>query len=776
LTERIILRRAASFSAFVLGFSAMSAQIIFMREFLIAFCGNEIAIGLILMNWLVAGGIGSLFLGSLSDKIRERGSLLALCQIILSAALVIGLTFIRQARIILHLTPGALVPISQMAAASFLILAPACIILGFIFSLTSRIYAQENESVSAGVGKVYFFEALGSSLGGLLVSLFFIRYLDSFQITGIIVLLNILAAFFIALVYAKSEQRLFILAFSGSVFFCVISMYSAGGWDYLNRQSLKKQWQGYNLIDSRNSIYGNVAVVKREGQVSFFDNGLRLHSVPDTQPAEEAAHFPLLEHPAPQDILLIGGGTGGLIKEILKEPLRRVDYVELDPLIIEMAKKYLAYRDYLPLRDPRVLIHSGDGRLFVRSKSAKYDCVIIHIGSPSSAQLNRYYTVEFFREIKAILKDGGIVSFAIGSSENYMNRQLRDFLRCLYVSLKSVFSDVLVIPGDTAYFIACNKKGVLTYDYKILAQRVRQRGMELKYVREYYLSSRLSPQRIAYMENALKAGSIKINYDFFPSAYFYNIIFWASYFRDSYFARTFEFFNNANSRKAVFPIFSIFFLTGLTCLFLRRNRQRLMLAAVATSGFSQIAFQVIILFSFQAIYGYLFYKLGIILASFMLGLAAGAYAFIKIIPENKKNMRQLIWIETAISLYALSLPLIFFWLAGAGINYAFGLGANAIFPLLSAIAGFTGALAFLMANKIYVSGNETAAFGRLSGVSYGIDLLGSSLGAILLSLFLIPIFGIPLTCVLLAFLNFLVLILVSLFEIFNGAQDGNSGD
>ena len=72
------------FAILLSGFTAMASQIVFMRELLIVFYGNELSIGLILGAWLIAGAVGSSILGVFSDKIKNRITLFSLCQVGLS--------------------------------------------------------------------------------------------------------------------------------------------------------------------------------------------------------------------------------------------------------------------------------------------------------------------------------------------------------------------------------------------------------------------------------------------------------------------------------------------------------------------------------------------------------------------------------------------------------------------------------------------------------------------------------------------------------------------
>lgn len=753
------MKKAISISVILVGFTAMASQIVLMREFLIVFYGNETTIGFILASWLIWGAIGSWLLGRIADRIKYRITIFSLCQLSLSILLPLSILAIRSIKLASNVATGEIIAFFPMTLSSLIILAPTCILLGFMFSLGCRLYETESHLAATRIGIVYVLEAIGSMAGGLLSSFILIRLLPSIHIMGMFSLLNILAAIFLQSFSKRKKTRPIFVTVLTVFFIAGISMWLFKGWDNLHRYSLNKQWKGYELLTSRNSIYGNIAVAKRDIQRSFFNNGLHLYTVPDKLTSEEAVHFALLEHPNPKDVLLVGGGVGGLLEEILKHPIRKVDYVELDPLIIKMAKEYLPERDYAFLNDTRVEVKNLDGRYFIKKTDKKYDCVIVHLGDPYTAQLNRYYTVEFFKEVKRILKKGGIISFSVTSSENYISAELEDFLRSVYVSLKEVFIDVKVIPGDTAYFLASTKKAVLTYDYNILMDRARRRKLNIKYVREYYLFSKLSPGRVAYIEDSLKKeNEVKINYDFKPISYYYDIIFWTTYFRGSLFRKILKAATENRIWKIAFGLYSLIFLFGLIMIKNKRLHKRATLIAVMTTGFAEIAFQVVVLLSFQIIYGYVFYKLGLILTSFMIGLTLGGWWIIRIMPRLKKDLTVFIWTQVSICAYPLILPLFFWWLSSSKGEITSWMGANVLFPFLPIIAGFIGGFQFPLANKIYLGKREEIA--RVAGLSYGMDLLGSCLGALLTGAFLIPIIGIPKTCLVVAIMNFMVLILL----------------
>ena len=755
------MKKGILFSIILLGFTAVVAQIVLMREFLVVFYGNEISIGLIFTSWFIGGMLGSWLLGRVTDKIKPKVAVFSLCQLCLSILLPLSILAIRLIKPILNLEPGELISLLPMFLSNFIILAPTCILLGFMFSQSVKIYDVESKIAVSKIGRVYVLEAIGSLVGGLLVSFILIRLLNSFQIMTVLSLLNILGAILLQVLSRERKTKPIFISLFLFLFVSLLFFWGFNGLNNLQQLSLKIQWKGYELLASRNSIYGNITVTKSESQRSFFYDGLHLYTIPDQLAAEETVHFVLLEHPNPEKVLLVGGGMGGLIEEVLKEPVKRVDYVELDPMIIQMARQYLPKKEYDFLKDPRVVIKNIDGRLFIKSTDNIYDCVIVHLGDPYTAQLNRYYTVEFFQEVKKILRDSGILSFALTSSESYMSRELKSFLKSIYASLKKVFFDVKVIPGDTAYFLACDKKGVLTYDYRVLIDRIKERNIDIKYVREYYLFSKLSPEKVSFTENSLRLEKqVKINYDFRPISYYYNMIFWAAHFKDSFFKKILETVSANKIWNTLLALCAFIFLFGAIRIKRYKELARpASIIAVLTLGFTQMSLQVIILLSFQIIYGYVFYKLGLIITCFMAGLALGGLWIIRIMPRLKKELFFFSRTQLVICVYCLLLPIILRWFSNSHNEASSWISANVISSFLPLIAGFIAGAQFPLANKIYLQGKEEE-LGRMAGLTYGMDLLGSCLGALLAAIFFIPILGIAQTCWLIATVNLAVLALL----------------
>jgi len=754
------IRRPFIISIIAIGITSIAAQIVLLRELIIVFYGNEISVGLILAGWLFLGAIGSIFIGRFSDKIANRLLLFCACQLFLSIILPTLVIFIRNIRHFFGFLPGEIIPLGILAVSVPIVLAPLCITLGFLFALSCRIFPTENAALK--IGHVYILEAIGATIGGLLTSLVLIKYFSSLYILLGIAIINLIACIILINIAAPTKTKTSLKVLSYVWLFAIILFIITKGPTYLEEKSLRAEWRPFAITASENSIYGNLVVAKRGSSYSFFTNGLHNFTVPDKLSQEEAVHFPLSQHKDPKKILLIGGGAGGLLWELIRHPVEEIDYVELDPLIIKTARIFLADSKYYALDDPKVNIINEDGRFFIKKASSKYDVIIVYLPDPYTAQLNRFYTKEFFEETRRVMKADAILSFSVTSSENYISVELGNFLGSIYNTLRLAFTNVAYIPGDTAYFMASQKSVPITVDHKKIAKRLAERKIETSFVNKFYLFSKLSKDRVDYMGKVLEANrDIGANFDFKPISYYYDMILWSTYFASP--LRKIPLFLNSRIIWFIFVlIYLCIIIAGWASKKKNKGRLRSVLLAIATTGFSEIVFEIVVILSFQIIYGYLYFKLGLMITSFMIGLFFGSIYITKKLDDIKDPFTTFTKIQASIALYPMILPLILIIVARSRSLHISWLGSNVIFPFLPIIAGFIGGLQFPLGNKIYLSGKS--GVGQIGGLTYGIDLLGACLGAIIVSTFLIPILGIFQTCTAVGLLNLAVFASLHLYK------------
>jgi len=750
------MKKRLFFPILLIGATSIVVQIILLREFLTVFYGNELSIGITLACWLFWVSAGSMITGrivqgAISGEPETLVNYFALTEVTLALSVPLSILCVRAAPSAIGIVPGEIIGVLPMLAVSFVILALPCLLSGMLFVIACVLY-QRGASGSEGIGSVYILEALGSTIGGLAASFFLVRFFAPLRIMFFIGFLNVMTAAYL------QRKRLATAFFMSSFLILFFAMTFSRSTDLLEELSLKMRWPGFELLESGNSIYGNITIVKREELSTVYTNGLYDFTVPDRQTSERQAHLPLLEHPDPKDVLLIGGGSGGILGEVLKHPVKSVEYVELDPLLIRLARKALPATGSLD--DPRVHVTTDmDGRLFVKGTDKTFDVIIISLPEPHTAQINRFYTEEFFREASRVLREDGILSFSMSSNPNYISDEQSQLYGTLKNTLAAVFQDVVITPGETNSFLTSRKKGLLTLDVDLLMERLRQRNIDALYMREYYLYDEFSEERIASFAGRLShSDRAALNRDFHPVAYYYTMVLWSTYFGDG----VKRFFRSLNERSIAIGMLAVCIALLLPLAARRAKREHSLwpvLVCVGTTGFAEIGFQIITLIAFQVIYGYVFYKISVILTAFMIGLIIGGWSITRIIEENGGDYALFVKTQSAIAIYPIILPAIFLLASQSRGGYHRWTGSEVLLTLLPVIPGFIGGFQFPLANKLCLMRGDRS-IGTSAALTYGIDLFGSCIGALSVALFLIPIIGIPKTCFLVAILNAVGLLLL----------------
>src|SRR4030042_5025976 len=397
-------------SLFIMGLSGLTAQIILLRELLISFLGNELTLGVILANWLILVGIGSFFIGKSVEKVDKKLEIFVVFQLTFTIAFPIAIFLCRIFKNILLSTPGEALGFAPIWYSSFIILLPVSLPYGALFTYGCKLYSQYAKDEASSVGKVYLFETIGAVTGGLLLTFLLIQYLNSFDIALIISLANALVAAILICpaLYPNgsgpaprsSNHSFKIVLWILSGLLCFVFAYSLlpQTSSAIHQLSIRSQWKNLNVIHNENSIYGNMTVTKRGEQFTFYNDGIPSITtpVPDIATIEDFVHFPMLFHEKPESVLILSGGAGGMIHEILKYPVKRMDYVEMDPLLLKLVQKFPTPLTQSDLSDKRVRIHYLDGRLFLKRTQDRFDMIFIGLPAPQELQTNRLFSSEFF--------------------------------------------------------------------------------------------------------------------------------------------------------------------------------------------------------------------------------------------------------------------------------------------------------------------------------------------------------------------------------------------
>ena len=686
-------------SAFLLGSTSIIAQVILLREFLSVFSGNELVIGLVLANWMILTGLGA-FLGQYAIKIKKASSAIIrglLCLSALPFLTAFGINFLKN----IVFPIGAMIGVFQIFIASLLLLIPFCLISGFLFTFISISYSEirsQNES-----GPIYGFESVGSTIGGLLSGLLFIFVFSSIESLLVLAIINGLVILFFSL---KQNFRkliwmplLIVVPAFTLLFF------------HPEKKIRSLVYPNQDIVVSKDSPHGNIVITRREKMWSVYNNNVLLFDSEYFMLNEEAVHFAMLQHPHPMNVLLISGGISGQIDELKKYRAASVDYVEDNRWLIGLMKDTLQ-----KMTNENIQIFVTDPLRFIRNSTKKYDVAILNLPGPSTLQTNRFYTLEFFSLLKQKLSPGAVISFGLTAPVNYMNKEAVDLFSTIYVTLKKVFQNVIVIPGEKNYFLASDAQ--LTFN---IALAIQEKGIENRYVNQFYIDDNLLKSRGETILSALNPGS-GINKNMKPVLYRQQLTYWLSYFQTKYWLIAFF--------AAVLAVFVFF-------------RGSTPSKAMVITGFSATGMEILLLFGLQVFFGNIYLLTSFVFTGFMLGLSAGSFSGKSV--QNITENNYLAVTQIVIGAYAALTGVFLFSPEMAertpSIVYSLYLAATVV------IGGLTG-FQFAQASQI-----RNGSYAQISGRTYSYDSFGSALGAFVVAILLVPKIGIIASILVIGFLN-----------------------
>ncbi|MBN2349051.1 MAG: fused MFS/spermidine synthase [Bacteroidales bacterium] len=698
------------FPVFVLGFSAIITQIVILRELISVFNGNELITGIILALWMLLTGFGA-YSGRLSNQINHKTGLVVFLLVLTGILPLINLFLIHYLKNIIFIV-GTSQGLIQIFFSVLVILAPICFISGFFFTLLTGFANQSKKKFS--VAGLYAIESIGSMAGGLLFSLILIRLLSTFQILSVLVLINSIIALLLLFYFnVKNRVTKFILVLAALLVGVLVYFIKP---DHFSRHFL---FPNQELVYFKETPLGNLSITSTADQFNFYENNVLLFTTENTIKNEETVHYVMVQHKCPREILLLSGGIAGTTNEILKYNVNRIDYVELNPWLLQIADEYTEN-----LKNKRIHPIVQDARLFVKLTSNRYDIIIIDLPPPENAQLNRYYTLDFFKELKTCMHTGAIGSLSLPAFNNYQSDESIDEHSIIFKTLNQVFKHVLIVPGEKTYYLFSDAH--LTIN---IPQRIAELGVTNQYVNQYYIDELLLKQKSLEFLNNLKP-DVPINTDFKPVAYFKNVKIWLSQFH--------------SSSLLVLVIFVL-----VTIVFIVISKLNVVNLNMFSAGFTGSAIEVILLLSIQVLYGYIYQMIGFIIALFMVGLAIGAAYGNKLFKNPglmKFRIILLLFISYILILAAL-LPLL------KKINLDV-ISVHIIFSILTLVISILVGIVFYYSSQ-FQNNSPVIAASRV----YSIDLIGAALGALLVSIIFIPIVGIISTILLLGGLNLITLML-----------------
>jgi spermidine synthase len=711
------------------GYLSILGQVVLLRELNVAFYGVELVYLLGLGIWLLGTAAGAVIAPRRSGPSGRR-----VAWLVVAAGLVVpaDVAFIRGSRMLFGGVPGAFLPFSTQLAVMALALVPVAALLGFLFQRAARLHVDGGRTLA----EAYGIESLGGVAGGL-ASTLFLRWGIQNLAQAVVCLLT--ASGMVVLTPVLRRRRAGQIA--GAVAFVSGALLL---WNATPLDRWMTRWNHPQLGDTVDTPYGRSTIEQQAGQVSVFENDALAFETLGTD-AEVFAHLAAIQHPLPRTVLVLGGGLEGLVAELRMHAPQRIDDVELNRVLFERVRPALPARTQESLRAPGVRIVFDDPRRFL-DQPGRYDLILVAMPEPTSGEANRFYTLEFFQRCAGRLSTGGVLAFRLRSAENVWTPLLSARMVSIHRALKAVFADTVVLPGVTNLVLA--SEAPLSRDADLLAARFTARSITARLVSPPFIRYLYTNDRRAEIEAALEQGHSAVNTDGRPICYQFAALLWLSRFfpalaRNDPADLAEAAFWKPLSRDGLLIVLALAALLAVTRPWEAGRRTLL----VGLAGLAGMVLETTLILYYQAKSGVLFQDIGLLLTSFMAGLAAGSFAVDRRASSARPLGRRH---GTAILAVFAAFNLIVLLVVQRGTTA--GLGGTA---LLLAVSGALVAAVFAYASLRGIRDQS-----RVIAPLYAADLVGGSLGAVLGSLLLIPLAGLGASAAWMGVIVALALILI----------------
>lgn len=230
-----------------------------------------------------------------------------------------------------------------------------------------------------------------------------------------------------------------------------------------------------NVLVFENRLFGRVMVLDGIVQLTERDNHI-YH--------EMIAHVPLMAHGQAKRVLIIGGGDGGTLKEVLKHPVEEAVLVEIDGEVIELANRFFPELSGRSFEDRRARIIVGNGLDYVATTDKIFDVIIIDSTDPIGLG-EQLFTASFYARCRTLLQRGGIIALQSGAPF-YQPQQLDGVCARLAPCFNAVRPFLAPVPSYAAGMLALVAAGENHKALRPTMKVLRERHQRLRSDTIYY--------------------------------------------------------------------------------------------------------------------------------------------------------------------------------------------------------------------------------------------------------------------------------------------------
>ncbi len=237
-------------------------------------------------------------------------------------------------------------------------------------------------------------------------------------------------------------------------------------------------------IYSGKSQFQKIEIFKTKefGRILALDGRVQLSTKDEFVYHEMLVHPAMLYHQNPERILIIGGGDGGSLREVVKHKVKEIFLVDIDKKVIEVSRKYLPSVSKGAFKDKRLKIFNEDGFKFVKKYNNFFDVIIVDLTDPKGPSLELWKT-GFYRDVFKALKENGVAAFQTAYLKERFAKRARKKLKKVFPLFKVHRAFVDCFPLDEHTFSFGSKK--IDFD-KVTLKEINKKFKKLNLKTKYY--------------------------------------------------------------------------------------------------------------------------------------------------------------------------------------------------------------------------------------------------------------------------------------------------
>lgn len=300
-------------------------------------------------------------------------------------------------------------------AASFRIILYALVVItgvlvGLEIPLLMRILKDKVE-FSALVSRVFTFDYIGALLASLIFPLLLVPHLGLIRTSLFFGILNISVGWYLIHVFSKEIKGAGLLKFTA----VLLLLAELGGFVFADTIMNYSETATYedNIVYAVSSPYQRIVLTRNKRELRLFLNGnLQFSSADEYRYHEALVHPALSSIQSLQRVLVLGGGDGLAVREVLKyADVKNITLVDLDPAMTRLftTQEVLLKLNDSSLLNPKVQVHNADAFTWLRSNRRLFDAIIIDFPDPSNFSIGKLYSTAFYALVKAALAPDGIM-------------------------------------------------------------------------------------------------------------------------------------------------------------------------------------------------------------------------------------------------------------------------------------------------------------------------------------------------------------------------------